>query len=59
LITSILRAGEYSFDVWLRAAVVLPGNTKVVHHSLVSLAELRVLLQGAGLAGRLPDTFRG
>jgi hypothetical protein len=22
-------------DVWLRAAVVLPGNTKVVHHTLV------------------------
>jgi len=39
-------------NVWLRAAVVLPGNTRVVHHSLVfagSLAE--VILNAGGLNG--------
>ncbi len=39
-------------NVWLRAAVVLPGNTRIVHHSLVFIGKgFEVLLQGAGLAG--------
>jgi hypothetical protein len=39
-------------NVWLRAAVVRPGNTKVVHHSLVFVGSfLEVFLSGAGLNG--------
>jgi hypothetical protein len=39
-------------DVWLRAAVILPGNTKVVHHSLVFMGNLfDVLLSRGGLGG--------
>ena len=42
-----------SSDVWLRAAVVKPGNTKVVHHCLVFLGnKLEVFfVNGGGLVG--------
>jgi hypothetical protein len=43
---------KISSNVWLRAAVVLPGNTRIVHHSLVFIGKgFDILLQGAGLAG--------
>jgi hypothetical protein len=39
-------------EKWLRAAVILPGNTKVVHHSLVFMGSLLdVLLNRGGLGG--------
>jgi hypothetical protein len=39
-------------NVWLRAAVILPGNTEVVHHSLAFLGtQFDVFLSGAGLNG--------
>ena len=39
-------------NVWLRAAVVLPGNTRAVHHSLVFTGSLlEVVLNAGGLNG--------
>jgi hypothetical protein len=39
-------------EKWLKAAVVLPGNPKVVHHSLVFMGSLLdVLLSRGGLGG--------
>jgi len=39
-------------NVWLRAAVILPGNTKIVHHSLVFVGSLLdVIISGGGLGG--------
>ena len=39
----------FSSDVWLRAAIIKPGNTRVVHHSLV--------FQGANSGGMGIDGF--
>lgn len=39
-------------NTWLRAAVIQPGNTKVVHHALVFLGTLLdVFISGGGLGG--------
>jgi hypothetical protein len=39
-------------NVWLRAAVVLPGNTRAVHHALVFAGNLlEVFVNGGGLNG--------
>lgn len=48
-------------NTWLRAAILLPGNRKVVHHGLVFLGTIfETFIQGAGLngffAGYVPGT---
>ncbi len=41
-------ANPFGSNVWLKAAVIKPGNTRVVHHSLVFD---NIAAQGAGLNG--------
>src|SRR4029079_3298023 len=45
-------------DVWLRAAIVRPSNTKVVHHYLVWEGASNFQM-AAGLAAYVPGTDRG